>query len=163
MKSQAWYKPVHESDYTKFFWLVLGGNLLEPELSEGLRDITSGWLWQYGAPIKTDQGTSLEVQWLRLSTPIARGVGSIPGLGTACCKAQPKKNNKKTPNWSVCGVTTQGRQELRSGIRIDTDEPFGLGLPNTPVFFSLKCLSVNHTAIVYSGMAQYAGEPRATK
>ena len=31
---------------------------------------------------RQDSGTSLVVQWLRLSIPNARGLGSIPGQGT---------------------------------------------------------------------------------
>ena len=38
--------------------------------------------------------TSLKVQWLRLQTSTARGMGSIPGLETRIpCARQPKKNN----------------------------------------------------------------------
>ena len=43
-------------------------------------------------------GTSLVVQWLRLHTPNAGGLGSIPGLGT---KIPQAKTRQKKPGWSL--------------------------------------------------------------
>ena len=37
---------------------------------------------QQGFFLKDEGGTSLTVQWLRLSTSTAEGTGSIPGRGT---------------------------------------------------------------------------------
>ena len=40
------------------------------------------WNILYGIFQKEIMGSSLVVQWLRLLTPTARGLGSIPGQGT---------------------------------------------------------------------------------
>ena len=50
-------------------------------------------------PIK-DLRTSLLVQWLRLHTPIAGGLGSIPGWGTRSHMAQLKSLHAATKNQS---------------------------------------------------------------
>lgn len=55
------------------------------------------------------------------------------------------------------------KQELQSETWNDPDEPLGVGLPSTPVFFSLKCLSINQAAIIYSGIAKHGGEPWDSK
>jgi len=44
--------------------------------------------------IKMELGTSLEVQWLRLYTSTARGVGLIPGWGTKTLHAIQKEKKK---------------------------------------------------------------------
>ena len=46
-------------------------------------------------------GTSLVVQWLRLSAPNAGGVGSIPGRGTRFPHATAK-SSRATPKGPVC-------------------------------------------------------------
>ena len=43
---------------------------------------------------KIVQGTSLVVQWLRLHTPSAGGVGSIPGWGTKMPRAAQRGQRK---------------------------------------------------------------------
>ena len=44
--------------------------------------------------LKSSKGTVLVVQWLRLCTSIARGVGLIPGWGTKVPHAAAKKIKK---------------------------------------------------------------------
>ena len=53
--------------------------------------------------IKTQEGTSLVVQWLGLHTPSVRGAGSIPGRGTKIphakqCDKKKKKDTGGTQN-----------------------------------------------------------------
>ena len=52
----------------------------------------------------TRWGTSLVVQWLRLHTPKAGGLGSAPGLGTRSCMPQRRVH---TPQLKIPRATTK--------------------------------------------------------
>ena len=53
---------------------------------------------QQGFFLKDEGGTSLTVQWLRLSTSTAEGTGSIPGRGTKIPHTCMLLDQKKVPN-----------------------------------------------------------------
>ena len=50
---------------------------------------------QQGFFLKDEGGTSLTVQWLRLSTSTAEGTGSIPGRGTKITPATQHSQKRK--------------------------------------------------------------------
>ena len=88
------------------------------------------------------EGTSLAVQWLRLCTPDAWGLGSIPGLGTRSHMPQLRPSTAKYINIKYTNIHIQVAQMVKESVQ-NVGNPVlipGSGIPwrrewqPTPVF-----------------------------
>ena len=79
--------------------------------------VASGYPHYLSNP-SSEPGTSLAVQWLRLSTSTAAGEGSIPSQGTkilyAVCHGQKKKKSSQPTEASFTIVSLQMKRRLRN-------------------------------------------------
>ena len=92
-KSLVGYSPWgrKESDMTERLSLIHSLIDISP-----CKSVSEFWRWKWlrnnlGLSAKYILGTSLMVQWLRLYTSSAEGMGSIPGGRSSTCSGQKKK------------------------------------------------------------------------